>query len=35
VPSSEIASYRPIFDALLSAAASVNPGELVHVETRL
>jgi hypothetical protein len=32
VPSNEIGSYRPIFDALLSAAGSVKPGEVVHVE---
>ena len=32
VPNNEIASYRPIFGALLSAAATVKPGELVHVE---
>ena len=31
VPSSEISSYRPIFPALLSAAASVKPGQVVHV----
>jgi hypothetical protein len=34
VPSNEIASYQPIFDVLLSAAASVKPGEVVHVENR-
>lgn len=34
VPSNEIASYQPIFEALLSAAASVKPGEVVHVENR-
>jgi hypothetical protein len=34
VPTNEMASYRPIFDPLLSAAASVKPGELVHVEGR-
>ena len=33
VPNNEIASYQAIFEALLSAAATVKPGELVHVET--
>lgn len=32
VPSNEIASYRPIFPALLRAAATVKPGQVVHVE---
>jgi hypothetical protein len=32
VPNNEIASCRPIFVALLSAATPVKPGELVHVE---
>ena len=32
VPSNEIASYRPIFPALLSAAASIKAGQVVHVQ---
>jgi len=32
VPSNEIVSYHPIFPALLSAAATVKPGEVIHVE---
>jgi hypothetical protein len=32
VPNNELASYQPIFDELLSAAATVQPGELVYVE---
>jgi hypothetical protein len=31
VPSNEIASYLPIFPALLSAAATVKPGAVIHV----
>jgi hypothetical protein len=31
VQNNEIASYRPLFGALLSAAGSVKPGEVVHV----
>lgn len=32
VPNNEIASYRPIFYTLLSAAATVKASELIHVE---
>jgi hypothetical protein len=32
VSSNEIASFRPIFGALLKAAVSVKPGEVIHVE---
>jgi len=32
VPTNEITSYLPIFPALLSAAANVRPGEVVHIE---
>lgn len=32
VPNNEIASYRPIFNALLGAATTVKLGELVHVD---
>ena len=32
VPSNEIASYRPLFPKLLDAAATVKPGQVVHVE---
>jgi len=35
VPSNEIASYRPIFPALLSAAAGVKAGQVVHVGREL
>jgi hypothetical protein len=31
ISSNEIGSYRPIFPVLLSAAASVKPGQVVHV----
>ena len=32
VRSNEIRSYRPIFAALLRAAETVKPGELIHVQ---
>ena len=32
VPSNEIASYRPTFPRLLEAAATLKPGQVVHVE---
>ncbi len=33
VPSNEIGAYQPIFNALLKAAATVKPGEIIHVES--
>ena len=32
VSSNEIASYRPLFPKLLDAAATIRPGQVVHVE---
>lgn len=32
VPNSEITSFRPLFGALLKAAATVRPGEVIHVD---
>jgi hypothetical protein len=31
VPNNEISSYIPMFSAILEAAESVGPGEVVHV----